>query len=68
METVCHVITKLELGGAQEVALYAVSHLDRSKFRPLLVTGPGVFSRMKPKLSPMSMFMSSPRSLVTFMP
>lgn len=41
METVCHVITKLELGGAQEVVLYAVSHLDRSKFRPLLVTGPG---------------------------
>ena len=41
METVCHVITKLELGGAQEVALYAVSHLDRSKFRPLLVTGSG---------------------------
>ncbi len=41
METVCHVITKLELGGAQEVALYAVSHLDRSKFRPVLVAGPG---------------------------
>lgn len=41
METVCHVITKLELGGAQEVALYAVSHLDRSKFRPILVAGPG---------------------------
>jgi glycosyltransferase involved in cell wall biosynthesis len=41
VETVCHVITKLELGGAQEVALYAVSHLDRSKFRPLLVAGPG---------------------------
>ncbi|MDN5942104.1 MAG: glycosyltransferase [Nitrospira sp.] len=41
METVCHVITKLELGGAQEVALYAVSHLDRNKFCPLLVTGPG---------------------------
>lgn len=41
METVCHVITKLELGGAQEVALYAVSHLDRNKFRPFLVTGPG---------------------------
>jgi glycosyltransferase involved in cell wall biosynthesis len=41
VETVCHVITKLELGGAQEVALYAVSHLDRSKFRPILVTGPG---------------------------
>jgi glycosyltransferase involved in cell wall biosynthesis len=41
VEIVCHVITKLELGGAQEVALYAVSHLDRRKFRPLLVTGPG---------------------------
>ncbi|WP_455370504.1 glycosyltransferase family 4 protein [Petrachloros mirabilis] len=41
MDTVCHVITKLELGGAQEVALYAVSHLDRRKFRPVLVTGPG---------------------------
>ena len=41
MDTVCHVITKLELGGAQEVALYAVSHLDRGKFRPVLVTGPG---------------------------
>ena len=41
METVCHVITKLELGGAQEVALYAVSHLNRSKFRPLLVAGSG---------------------------
>lgn len=41
METVCHVITKLELGGAQEVALYAVSHLDRSKFRPCLIAGPG---------------------------
>lgn len=41
METVCHVITKLELGGAQEVALYAVSHLNRSKFRPILVAGSG---------------------------
>jgi glycosyltransferase involved in cell wall biosynthesis len=41
VETVCHVITKLELGGAQEVALYAVSHLDRTKFRPVLVAGPG---------------------------
>lgn len=41
MHTVCHIITKLELGGAQEVALYAVSHLDRSKFHPVLVAGPG---------------------------
>lgn len=41
MDIVCHVITKLELGGAQEVALYAVSHLNRNKFRPVLVTGSG---------------------------
>lgn len=41
MEVVCHVITKLELGGAQEVALYTVAHLDRTKFRPILIAGPG---------------------------
>jgi glycosyltransferase involved in cell wall biosynthesis len=41
VETICHIITKLELGGAQEVALYAVSHLDRTRFRPVLVAGPG---------------------------
>ena len=40
METVCHVITKLELGGAQEVALYTVAHLDRTKFQPVLIAGP----------------------------
>lgn len=41
MDTICHIITKLELGGAQEVALYAVSHLDRTRFRAVLVAGPG---------------------------
>ena len=41
MDTICHIITKLELGGAQEVALYAVSHLDRARFRPVLIAGPG---------------------------
>ena len=41
MDTVCHIITKLELGGAQEVALYAVAHLERSKYRPVLIAGPG---------------------------
>ena len=41
MYTICHIITKLELGGAQEVVLYAVSHLDRGKFRPVLIAGPG---------------------------
>jgi glycosyltransferase involved in cell wall biosynthesis len=41
MDTICHIITKLELGGAQEVALYAASHLDRMRFRSVLVAGPG---------------------------
>jgi glycosyltransferase involved in cell wall biosynthesis len=37
---VCHVITLLELGGAQENTLYTVSHL-REPFLPTLVCGPG---------------------------
>ena len=41
MDTICHIITKLELGGAQEVAIYAVSHLDRTRFRRVLMAGPG---------------------------
>ncbi|HET6373997.1 MAG TPA: glycosyltransferase family 4 protein [Candidatus Polarisedimenticolia bacterium] len=38
---VCHIITKLELGGAQQNTLYTVAHLDRTRFEPSLVTGPG---------------------------
>jgi glycosyltransferase involved in cell wall biosynthesis len=41
VETICHIITKLELGGAQEVALHVVSHLDPQKYRAILITGPG---------------------------
>ncbi len=41
MDTICHIITKLELGGAQEVALYVVSHLDPTRYRAILITGPG---------------------------
>lgn len=41
MDVVCHVITRLELGGAQEVAMHVVSGLDRSRFRPVLLAGPG---------------------------
>ncbi|MBI5181899.1 MAG: glycosyltransferase family 4 protein [Nitrospirae bacterium] len=36
---VVHIITKLELGGAQENTLYTVSHLDKKKFIPVLITG-----------------------------
>lgn len=39
--TVCTIITMLELGGAQEVALFTAAHLDRARFRPVLLTGPG---------------------------
>ncbi len=40
MITVCHIITKLELGGAQQNTLYTIRRLDRTRFRPLLITGP----------------------------
>lgn len=39
MYTVCHIITKLDLGGAQKITLRTVAHLDRSKFRPVLIVG-----------------------------
>jgi glycosyltransferase involved in cell wall biosynthesis len=38
---IVHVITKLELGGAQQNTLYTVSHLNRELFEPHLVTGKG---------------------------
>jgi glycosyltransferase involved in cell wall biosynthesis len=38
---VVHVITMLELGGAQQNTLYTVSHLNRERFEPHLVTGVG---------------------------
>lgn len=41
MITVVHVITMLELGGAQENTLHTVANLDRSRFRVALVYGPG---------------------------
>lgn len=39
--TVAHVITKLELGGAQLNTLHTVEHLDRLRFSPYLLCGPG---------------------------
>lgn len=38
--SVVHIITKLELGGAQQNTLFTVAHLDRDRFRPYLVTNP----------------------------
>ena len=40
---VAHIITKLELGGAQQNTLFTVSHLDPVRFLPVLITGePGI--------------------------
>lgn len=39
MITVCHIITQLELGGAQQNTLYTVTHLDRTRCHPVLITG-----------------------------
>ena len=39
--TVVHVITQLELGGAQEIALLFCRHLSRADFDVHLVSGPG---------------------------
>ncbi len=38
---VCHIITMLELGGAQQNTLYTVSQLNRGKFLPILICGEG---------------------------
>src|SRR5436309_5831516 len=38
---VLHVITQLELGGAQQNTLYTCGHLDRDRFEPMLACGPG---------------------------
>ena len=34
-----HIITKLEFGGAQQVALDILAHVDRTRFTPHLITG-----------------------------
>ncbi|MBI3354102.1 MAG: glycosyltransferase [Nitrospirae bacterium] len=39
MIKVVHIITKLELGGAQQNTLYTVSHLNKDKFTPTLIAG-----------------------------
>ena len=41
MITVVHIITRLELGGAQENTLYTCERLDPRRFRVVLMYGPG---------------------------
>ncbi|MES4784845.1 MAG: glycosyltransferase family 1 protein, partial [Nitrospiraceae bacterium] len=50
--SVVHIITKLELGGAQQVALFTVSHLDTSRFRPILVIGESGYLDAEAKAMP----------------
>ena len=38
--TVVHIITTLELGGAQQNTLYTVSHLDPERYKAVLLAGP----------------------------
>jgi glycosyltransferase involved in cell wall biosynthesis len=38
---VAHIITQLELGGAQRNTLYTLGHLDAEQFEPFLICGPG---------------------------
>ena len=38
---VAHIITMLELGGAQQNTIYTIEHLDRNKYEPILISGPG---------------------------
>ena len=38
---VIHIITKMELGGSQQNTLYTVTHLNRNRFEPFLITGTG---------------------------
>jgi glycosyltransferase involved in cell wall biosynthesis len=37
---VTHILTRPELGGAQDNTLYTVTHLDRGRFEPSLITSP----------------------------
>ena len=41
MIKVIHIITMLEMGGAQGNTLFTVAHLDRNKFQVGLISGPG---------------------------
>jgi glycosyltransferase involved in cell wall biosynthesis len=41
MHDIAHVITRLDLGGAQQNTLYCVEHHDRSRYRVHLAAGPG---------------------------
>ena len=39
--SVAHIITKLELGGAQKVAIHTALHLNRDEYSSILISGVG---------------------------
>jgi glycosyltransferase involved in cell wall biosynthesis len=47
---VAHVITRLELGGAQQITLYCCEHLDRKKFEVYLVAGKGGYLDLETRM------------------
>ena len=54
---VCHIITKLELGGAQQNTLFTVAHLDPARFRSILIAGePGLLDDEARKLPGMEFY------------
>ena len=38
---VAHIITMLELGGAQQNTIYTIEHLEKTKYEPILISGAG---------------------------
>ncbi len=38
---IAHIITKLELGGAQKVVIYTASHLNKSRYSSIFISGTG---------------------------
>jgi glycosyltransferase involved in cell wall biosynthesis len=49
---VVHIITQLELGGAQRNTLYTVGHLNPELFEPFLIAGPGGILDSEAKAGP----------------
>ncbi|MCL2144954.1 MAG: glycosyltransferase family 4 protein [Endomicrobia bacterium] len=41
MLKICFIVTKLELGGAQKVALYTAEHINGDEFKEFFITGKG---------------------------
>ena len=62
--TVVHVITRLELGGAQENTLYTCEHLDPRRFRVVLAFGPGGLLDERLREAPPSLSPAPVRDLV----